>query len=166
MDKEDAVRNAAAGEWMSTHARKFKLCKTSRGQQKERKGVCVTEWVRPRKRERGGGELGWDEMRWVCLCWERWISVSPATCAGVSVKLLGPDKGLATAWVWASIDWLPHWFSWAWAQSGEQSSDLYHCSSMCQGLQRPPRAISMIASPELMLQKHWRDTMDEKTCAI
>lgn len=28
---------------------------------------------------------------------ERWISVSPATCAGVSVKLQGPDKGLAIA---------------------------------------------------------------------
>lgn len=44
----------------------------------------------------------------MCLGRERWISVSPATCAGVSVKLPGPDKGLAVARVWANIDWLPH----------------------------------------------------------
>lgn len=53
INKENGERNAAAGEWMGTHTGKIKLCETSRGQQKERKCVCVTEWVSLRETGRG-----------------------------------------------------------------------------------------------------------------
>ena len=102
------------------------------GRLKERNHVWVSEWVKLREIVRGEIDgMKWDESVWagrdglLCL-------LLPAL--GVSVKLPGPDKGLAIAWVWAWIDWLPHWFNWEWTQSDEQTAELYSCCSMCQML--------------------------------
>lgn len=67
------------------------------------------------------------------------MGVSPATCARVSVKLPGPDKGLAAASVWAAIERPPIWLS------PEPRALCTPCtrSSICQGPAAPPLSLTL-----------------------
>ncbi len=110
MTKTDCSRNTELHKlcqplkctWGKLWARRHKKNKTAPDMKGEtdtekRKTVWVTQWVRHREIKRG--KIA--EMRWACLGLERWISVSPTTCAGVNVKLLRPDK----AWQEFEFGW-------------------------------------------------------------